>query len=248
MRLPTALLLLSAALHAQPAEYNALYQNQSPVFTKEPNAFLVESVRNRKPGRALDVGMGQGRNALFLARQGWQVTGFDSADEGIRQAKAEAHRLGLRLTAEVSTIEAFDFGHEQWDLIVLTYEPTKTIAPKIATALKPGGAVVVEDRHLDTKKVWPAGTFRDNELLSLFPGLRVLKYEDLWAQPDWSAKKVNERLVRLLAEKPKPQAPGCQWEGKPIEEGATACWDTALLRCQSDGWKVTREKCQPEPQ
>lgn len=228
---------------AQPGEYNSLYAGGSEVFTREPNALLVEAVRNRKPGRALDVGMGQGRNALFLSRNGWEVTGIDSADEGIRQAKAEAARLALRLTAEVSTFEAYDFGKEKWDLIVLTYEPTKAIAPKVAQALRPGGIVVVEDRHLETRRVWPTGTFANNELLSLFPGLRVLKYEDVWAQPDWSVKKLDERLVRLVAEKPRPKAAGCIWEGKTVAEGAEVCWDSTLLRCGADGWIFNGKKC-----
>lgn len=228
---------------AQPGEYNSLYAGGSEVFTREPNALLVEAVRNRKPGRALDVGMGQGRNALFLSRNGWEVTGIDSADEGIRQAKTEAARLALRLTAEVSTFEAYDFGKEKWDLIVLTYEPTKAIAPKVAQALRPGGIVVVEDRHLETRRVWPTGTFANNELLSLFPGLRVLKHEDVWAQPDWSVKKLDERLVRLVAEKPRPKAAGCIWEGKTVAEGAEVCWDSTLLRCGADGWIFNGKKC-----
>ncbi len=235
--------LLCAAVWAQPGEYNSLYRDGGTAFTRQPNAFLVDSVRHRKPGRALDVGMGQGRNSIFLAQQGWDVTGFDSADEGVRQARAEASRLGLRINAQVSTIEAFEFGIDQWDLIVLTYEPTRLVAPSVARALRPGGAVVVEDRHVDTRRVWPAGTFGDNELLSLFAGLRVLRYEDVWARPDWSAKKVDERLVRLLAEKSGERPAGCVWEGKTVPIEGTACWDTALLRCQADGWKFTREKC-----
>ncbi len=243
MRSLGALLLVSMCASAQPGDYNILYSSGSDVFTREPNALLVEAVRNRKPGRALDVGMGQGRNALFLARNGWDVTGFDSADEGIRQAKSEAARLAVRLTAEVSTFEAFDFGSEKWDLIVLTYEPTKAIAPRVVQALRPGGIVVVEDRHLDTRRVWPTGTFGNNELLLLFSGLRVIKYEDVWARPDWSVKKLEERLVRLVAEKPPPKAAGCIWEGRAVAAGASVCWDTALLRCGADGWNFTREKC-----
>lgn len=236
-------LLVCLCALGQPGEYNALYSGGSPVFTREPNRLLVDAVKNRKPGRALDVGMGQGRNSLFLAKNGWDVTGFDSSDEGVRQAKAQAAQFGLRLTAEVNTFEAFDFGTEQWDLIVVTYEPTKALAPKVMRALRPGGIVVVEDRHLDTKRVWPAGTFADNELISVFAGLRVLRYEDVWALPDWSAKKVEERLVRLVAEKPLARVAGCVWEGKEVAEGGSVCWQTAVLHCERDGWKFTREKC-----
>ena len=241
-------LALAAAIctcaYGQPEQYNDLYRSGSTVFTRQPNALLVAAVKDRKPGRALNIGMGQGRNAVYLATLGWDVTGFDSADEGVRQAKAEAARLGLKIKAEVNTIEAFDFGHEKWDLIVLTYEPTKAIAPKVPSALRLGGIVVVEDRHIDTKRVWPVGTtFNDNDLLSLFPGLRILKYEDEWARPDWSARGVKERLLRLVAEKPAPKPEGCIWERAPVPEGGTACWETALLRCRADGWHFTREKC-----
>lgn len=243
MRFVIFAVMLCGCLTAQPAEYNDIYRQASRVFRTEPNAFLVESVRGRKPGRALDVGMGQGRNSIFLAKLGWEVTGFDSADEGVRQARAEAGRLGLKIRAEVNTFEAFDFGREQWDLIVLTYEPTRAVASKVTAALRPGGMVVVEDRHIDTKRVWLAGTFGDNELLGVFPGLRVLRYEDVWARPDWSAKGVEERLVRLSAEKPLPRAKGCIWEGAPVSEGSSACWDGVVLRCGPDGWLFTREKC-----
>lgn len=60
--------------------------------------------------------MGQGRNSIFLAQQGWDVTGIDPADEGVRQAKAEADRLGLKIHVEVTTFEQFDFGEDRWDL------------------------------------------------------------------------------------------------------------------------------------
>jgi len=246
MRCSLLLIVLCAVALPQAIRYNSTYRGEDgDVFLREPNAFLVEVTRQRRPGRALDVGMGQGRNSIFLAQQGWDVTGFDPADEGVRQAKAEADRLGLKIRAEITTFEQFDFGEARWDLIVLTYEPTKAIAPKVERALKPGGAVIVEDRHLDTRRVWPAGTFNNNELVSLFPGLRVLRYEDVWARPDWSAKKIDERLVRLIAEKPLPQAPGCVWEGAVIPEGGRACWEALTFHCRADGWQFTQEKCEP---
>ena len=89
------------------------------------------------------------------------------------------------------SFEKFDFGVDAWDLIVLTYEPTKALAPRIERALKAGGLVVVEDRDLDTRRVWPAGAFSNNELIGLFPTLRMLKYEDVWARPDRSARHVT---------------------------------------------------------
>ena len=247
MRYSLVLLALCVPAFPQASQYNSTYRGEDgEVFSRKPNAFLAEMTRQRKPGKALDIGMGQGRNSIFLAQQGWDVTGIDPADEGVRQAKAEAARLGLRIQAETTTFEQFDFGVDRWDLIVLMYEPTKSVAPKVERALKPGGAVIVEDRHRDTLRVWPAGgTFADNELALLFPGLRVLRYEDVWALPDWSATKLDERLVRLFAEKPLPREPGCLWEGKVIAEGGSVCWQVVTLRCRADGWQFTREKCTP---
>ena len=57
--------------------WNVILTAPTPRFNTAPNDFLVEIAKTRKPGRALDVGMGQGRNAIYLAQQGWTVTGFD---------------------------------------------------------------------------------------------------------------------------------------------------------------------------
>ena len=55
--------------------WNKILTADKPRFNTKPNAFLVEMVRGRQPGKALDVGMGQGRNAIWLAQAGWDVTG-----------------------------------------------------------------------------------------------------------------------------------------------------------------------------
>jgi len=239
-------LLCCAVAFGQASEYNEIYKNpEGKLFSRKPNAFLVEVTRTRKPGKALDVGMGQGRNSIYLARRGWDVTGFDASDEGVRIARGEAARLGIKLSARVATFDEFDFGENAWDLIVLTYVPAKEIAPKVMRALKPGGAVVIEDRHRDTRRVWPeGGLFADNELLTLFPGLRVLRYEDFWAVPDWQAEGLQERLVHLIAEKPSAPETGCLWKEKIVQEGGDVCWDHAVkFRCVDDGWVFTHEGC-----
>src|SRR5260370_4164095 len=83
MRCSLLLISLCAAAFPQANQYNSTYRGEDgDVFSRNPNGFLVEMTRQRKPGRALDVGMGQGRNSIFLAQQGWDVTGFDPADEG----------------------------------------------------------------------------------------------------------------------------------------------------------------------
>lgn len=91
--------------------------------------------------------------------------------------------------------------------------------------------------------IWLTGAFGDNDLLTLFPGLRVLRYEDVWARADRRAKRIDERLVRLVAEKPLTRSEGFIWEARAVAAGASVCWDAVLLRCEADSWKFTREKC-----
>lgn len=79
--------------------YGAYAPGGESVFNHNPNAFLVGCVRNRKPGKALDVGRGSGRNALYLASHGWDVTGFDIADAGVVQARKKAKKLEYLLSA-----------------------------------------------------------------------------------------------------------------------------------------------------
>ena len=68
------------------------------------NKFLAESVKGVPPGKALDIGMGQGRNSLFLAALGWEVTGFDISEVGVKQAQAEAQKRGLKINAQVGDV------------------------------------------------------------------------------------------------------------------------------------------------
>ena len=149
--------------------------------------------------------MGQGRNALFLAERGWKVTGFDVSPAGVNQTVKAAQEKRLEIEALVEPAQRFDWGTDRWDLIVLTYFPfTRQMAAKIQESLKPGGHIVIEAYHTDAKKDRPPGpsagvTFADNELLELFEGYRVLRYEDAHGSADWGL--FETRLVRLLARK-----------------------------------------------
>ena len=182
--------------------WNRMLTSEKPRFNTDPNAFLVEMVKGRRPGTALDVGMGQGRNAIYLAQQGWDVTGFDPAEKAVAQAQATATKLGVKLHTVVQGSEDFPFGESKWDLIVLSYVGFRDELDKIVRALKPGGIVVVEGFHRDMTRTSSIGggvVFDSNELLKLFSGLRVLRYEDADAKLDFGSGQ--GRAVRLCAMK-----------------------------------------------
>jgi SAM-dependent methyltransferase len=172
--------------------WNKVYGGHDPIFVQTPNALLASAILDRKPGRALDFGMGQGRNAVFLATQGWEVTGFDPSDVAVRLAQANAAKAGVKIRAVVAGDQQFDLGAAQWDLIVMTYvrSPDSRDAERIRRALAPGGIFVYEnssDRH--------------NLLLKLFLPFRIFRFEDVDTFSDWHPAE-KTRQERLVAEKP----------------------------------------------
>ncbi len=178
------------------ALYDPIYAG-APAFEMRPNALLVEAVAQRESGSALDVGMGQGRNALHLARKGWKVTGFDVAAEGLAAARKQAAAEGLTIKAVHASDEEFEFGTERWDLIAILYPIEKRSVFRVARALKPGGLVVIECGHRGTDGA--SFEYGDNELLEIFKEFLILKYEDTVAVHDWVRKPM--RMVRLIARK-----------------------------------------------
>ncbi|MGV3517705.1 class I SAM-dependent methyltransferase [Luteitalea sp.] len=187
-----------ALAHYEGVLYDRVYSG-APEFRVEPNRLLVEAVKGVEPGRALDVGIGQGRNAVFLAKQGWRVTGFDVSAVGIAtvQKAAAAQRLSIR-AIHVSDQE-FDFSEEDWELIAILYAIEKRSVFRVKDALRPGGLVVVEGAHRGpTGADWE---FESNELLHICAGFKILKCEEVMDSYDWAPAETL-RMVRLVAQKP----------------------------------------------
>lgn len=103
------------------SRWNDRLTQENPWFNIEPNEFLVEVVSDLQPGKALDVTMGEGRNSLFLATEGWDVTGYDIADKALDTALARAERLGVTINAIHASKNEFDHGTDKWDLVALIY-------------------------------------------------------------------------------------------------------------------------------
>lgn len=185
--------------------FNMIYSSKTPGFATEPNALLVATAEGRQPGRALDIGMGQGRNSVFLAMKGWDVTGFDLSDEGIATARRNAERAGVKINAIAGTEDAFDYGTERWDLIVFVYEPfpitTAAYVQRLHRSLRPGGIVVIEGfGEEESVKNRPATAIDPGRLLAAFKDFRLVHYQDAVAVPDWGGPRPR-RLVRMVAEK-----------------------------------------------
>jgi SAM-dependent methyltransferase len=196
-------LLKKTGDRAEVERWNQILTAAKPVFNTAPNAFLAEMIKGVQPGRALDVGMGQGRNTIYLAQQGWESVGFDPAERAVAAAQQQAAARGVKVTTYVARAEDFDWGDAKWDLILLSYVGGREYVQNVIRALRPGGMVILEAFHRDSTKTRPIGggvVFDTNELLQLFPGLRVVRYEDTKGVADFGAGE--SRVVRLAAVKP----------------------------------------------
>ncbi|MCE5307491.1 MAG: class I SAM-dependent methyltransferase [Acidobacteriales bacterium] len=193
-------------LHATPGQYrdvfNLVYRHPMGAFNRQPNQLLMDTVASITPGRALDVAMGQGRNAVYLSTKGWDVTGFDVSDEALRQADVRATEAGVRIRTVRESSEAFDYGREQWDLIVFSYAFAPIRDPayirRIHDSLKPGGMVVFE-HYIGVPGVQSAiGTVPPAELPRLFADFKILRHDETTAKSDWQFGR-RARIARLVA-------------------------------------------------
>jgi 2-polyprenyl-3-methyl-5-hydroxy-6-metoxy-1,4-benzoquinol methylase len=180
--------------------FNLLYRHNFGVFNTAPNALLAQTVSRLPAGRALDIAMGEGRNAVFLAAKGWEVTGFDISDEALRQAQAHAASAGVKISTVRAASEDFDYGHEQWDLIVFSYAFAPIHDPayirRIRDSLKPGGYIVFE-HYLDQVTMAP-GTPARGELPQVFTGFQILLHQELTDRGDWLFRR-RAPLARMVA-------------------------------------------------
>jgi SAM-dependent methyltransferase len=185
-----------AGEQSQRDTWNDIFRN-GVGFLREPNKLLVETMKGKKPGTALDVAMGQGRNALFLASQGWKVTGVDISDEGIRIAREEAARRKLAVDMVNTNIDTYEFGTNRWDLVTMIYA-TANVAwiEKIKPSLKPGGLFVLEFFANDGTD---DGGFKPGQLAKLFEGFEILRDDTVDDAPDWALDRA--KLVRFVAKK-----------------------------------------------
>lgn len=186
-------------IEAERSMWNEAFRKQIS-FKTTPNQLLVDTIKGKRAGTALDVMMGQGRNAVYLATKGWRVTGVDISDEGIRQAKEAAKKKGVPLTAVQADIQKYDFGTNKWDLVTMIYagNDASTIE-KIKAALKKNGLFVVEYFHAEGTAGSGIGGFATGELAAKLDGWKILKDEVVEDVADWGMRKM--KLVRFVAQK-----------------------------------------------
>ena len=128
--------------------WDEMYRSRDQVFSGAPNGVLVTEVADLPPGRALDVGCGEGADALWLARRGWQVTAVDISQIALQRAAATGVDLTGRVAwthGDVTTTPppagAFDLVSVQY--FPLPHQPDNTALRGLLGAVAPGGTLLI---------------------------------------------------------------------------------------------------------
>jgi SAM-dependent methyltransferase len=125
------------------------YSSDEYAYGKEPNQFLEENYEAIPKGMALSLAEGEGRNAVFLAKQGYSVTAVDGSAVGLRKAEKLAKENGVHINLVHADLAEYEIGENCWDGIVSIFCPLlsaqrKLMHKKVIAGLKPGGVFLVE--------------------------------------------------------------------------------------------------------
>lgn len=180
------------------------YSGESYLFGREPVLTLKNFVGQLKPGKALEIAMGEGRNAVFLAQNGFQVEGNDCSAKAIEKAKKLAAEKNVSIEAKTQNLDFFLMPLMKYDTIVMTYfRPLARFFSEVRRGLVAGGTFVLEAYTVDHLRAQSAPNpnidfeecYKPNEVLSHLKDFHVLYYKEM--------PEGNSHLVQVIAQKRK---------------------------------------------
>ncbi|MBX3672542.1 MAG: class I SAM-dependent methyltransferase [Burkholderiales bacterium] len=153
------------------------YAADEYVYGTLPNDFLVSRVASLPRGRVLCLGEGEGRNATWLAQQGFEVHAVDASAVGMEKARRLAHGRGVAVATTIADLATWDAGEAQWDAIVSIFchlpPPARArVHGRIAHWLRPGGVFLLEAYTPDQLALETGGP-PVAELMMTLAGLRA---------------------------------------------------------------------------
>jgi SAM-dependent methyltransferase len=157
------------------AEWEAMYAGHDTIWSGEPNAQLVAEVSSLSPGTALDVGCGEGADAVWLAQHGWDVTAVDLSDVALGRARALAASTGVDIAFEHADLVAAPPAPGSYDLVSAQFfhlpDPPRAQAYQgLGAAVSPGGHLLVVGHYPSEHigKDHPERLFTTDEIAGLF--------------------------------------------------------------------------------
>lgn len=183
------------------------------VWSGNPNPHLVTYASQLPAGTALDFGSGEGADAIWLAQQGWQVTGIDISPVALEGAAARAERLGLEVNWQQADAFAWSAG-ETYDLVSAQFMhlPRPSTGPfhqQLAASVAPGGTLLIVGHHPDDVGHAPEGTtfgeirFTADQVAALldpaeWDTIDALRPERDWIDRDGHAAVAVDAVLRAV--------------------------------------------------
>ncbi|MBZ5591621.1 MAG: methyltransferase domain-containing protein [Acidobacteriia bacterium] len=159
-------------------------QRQAEHFDAGPSKLVTETVQPLPAGTALDLACGAGRNALWLAEQGWKVTAVDGAPAAIEILRRRAAERGVTVDARVADLEKGEYSIEPsaWNLILLCYYLQRDLFEPAKRGVVQGGIVIAIVHITEPGEEPTYKRARPGELRSWFEGWEILHYRE--GKPD----------------------------------------------------------------
>ena len=162
-----------------------------------PNPLLVNAVGDLRPGRALDLACGTGRNALWLAQRGWSVTAIDGSAAAIETLRGRAANNGVTIDAQIADLEdsGFRITPARYDLIATCYYFQRNLIEQCRQGLVPGGVMVGIALLIEPGKERSTFRLQPGDLRSYFADWDILRYRegtDVW----------EHKIAELVARRP----------------------------------------------
>jgi SAM-dependent methyltransferase len=188
-------------------DWNRRYGETDLVWTAEPSRFLVAEAEALAPGRALDLACGEGRNALWLARRGWDVVGVDFSEVALEKARARAARDGVALELVCADLLDYRPPRLAFDLVLVFYlhlpaPERRLVLACAAEAVAPGGTLLLVGHDADNLARGaggpsdPAVLYTPDEIAAELPGLTIEKAERVLREVEGERRPAIDALVR----------------------------------------------------
>lgn len=179
-------------------ERYCLRQSPAEDFGTEPTPLLVATAANLVPGEALDLACGAGRNALWLAENGWEVTAVDGAPAAIEILRTCALERGLKINAVVADLEKGEFEIEpsRWNLIAMCYYLQRNLFEPAKRGVAPGGILISIVHLAELGEEDSPYRLRPGQLEQYFAGWQILHRREGTANDSAHRRAVAEIVAR----------------------------------------------------
>ena len=172
--------LFTSAAEKDKARWDKHYNIEGFLFGTEPIPFLKKNIHLLSKNKALDLAMGEGRNGVYLATQGFDVLGLDISPTGLNKANQLAEHHNVKIKTQVVDLESYQLKKNFYDVILCTYYMQRDLFKQIKDSLKPGGMVLIETYNTDYLQYarFPKKYLLEhNELLEIFKEFKIIRYQ-----------------------------------------------------------------------